>query len=457
MPADAQSLELSYTHFALIYIDADGIICLRVSDSIAKSWQEILSTQVTDAFLRAVGMAIKTCSSNYQVEQGMPVSPNQAPAVIAKTTHSSHMTQEHYVGTRFGVEARMRKPVPVATCFRPLVRPICRQSWPCLSTEDPSRHRKELCKKDFNMISDKKAMVSVKDRDILALYYMKAFEDLQQTNCRILAKAYIKLVEPQKQVNYPYNGRKIVAMAPRQFDPEMTKPPWWPSGVSHREPDHLPKVERIQLLVHILRELRTSHGISVAKLQGADQPIRHLISPPERLHILDELYQVRHQEEKSLEGSTGKRKEKSLGRLQTDISSIDGQTIACISLVNRPKPAETNASCADGSGNSTISNPVTIQDSEPFVSCSRYASTLTAPDRQFSTSSSSSARPSQITGVKPERQFLEHQRRFDTMCVPPPVLKRKRGSFETYPVHTRSPSISQCMALLTTFSIRKPF
>ncbi|KAJ6039580.1 hypothetical protein N7444_008485 [Penicillium canescens] len=91
------------------------------------------------------------------------------------------------------------------------------------------------------MISDKKAMVSVKDRDILALYYMKAFEDLQQTNCRILAKAYIKLVEPRKQVNYPYNGRKIVAMAPRQFDPEMTKPPWWPSGVSHREPDHLAK------------------------------------------------------------------------------------------------------------------------------------------------------------------------------------------------------------------------
>lgn len=170
----------------------------------------------------------------------------------------------------------MRKPVAVATCFRPLVRPICRQPWPCLSTEDTSRHWKELCKKDFNMISDEKAMVSVKDRDILALYYMKAFESLQQTNCRILAKAYIKLVEPQKQVNYPYNGRKIVAMAPRQFDPEMTKPPWWPSGVSHREPDHLPKVGRRPVILSVsstyLTVNRTHSASGSHSSRAAHQP-----------------------------------------------------------------------------------------------------------------------------------------------------------------------------------------
>ncbi|KAJ5364989.1 uncharacterized protein N7496_010702 [Penicillium cataractarum] len=112
--------------------------------------------------------------------------------------------------------------------------------------------------------------------------YEKAFQNLQQTNCRVLAKAYIKVVEPRKQVNYPYNGRKAIGGRTVQLDPEQTKPPWWPPQVRHREPDHLPKVERIRLLVHILRELRTSHGITVRKLKEADRAIRDLIRPKGR-------------------------------------------------------------------------------------------------------------------------------------------------------------------------------
>jgi hypothetical protein len=82
-------------------------------------------------------------------------------------------------------------------------------------------------------IQDSKAMIHI---------YEKAFANFQQTNCRVLAKAYIKILEPRKQVNYPYNGRKLVGGSKVQFDPEMTKPPWWPSLVRHHEPDHLPKV-----------------------------------------------------------------------------------------------------------------------------------------------------------------------------------------------------------------------
>ncbi|KAJ5376169.1 hypothetical protein N7509_013055 [Penicillium cosmopolitanum] len=157
-------------------------------------------------------------------------------------------------------------------------------------------------------VSDKKVAISVKDHDFLTLYYEKAFENIQQTNCRTLAKAYVKLVEPQKQVNYPYNGRKVIAGTKSQLDPNETKPPWWPSRVTHREPDHLPKFERIQLLVHILCELRTSHGISVAELRKADQQVRHQINPPGRLHILDELYRVRQQEEEFLNGQNDEQK-----------------------------------------------------------------------------------------------------------------------------------------------------
>jgi hypothetical protein len=69
-------------------------------------------------------------------------------------------------------------------------------------------------------------------------------------------------------------------------------------------------------LVHILRELRISHGITVAKLQEADLPIRSQIFPPERLQVLDELYQVRQQEEQILMGTHGRRSDRRLGRYE---------------------------------------------------------------------------------------------------------------------------------------------
>lgn len=85
------------------------------------------------------------------------------------------------------------------------------------------------------------ASIPVQGQNTTAHYYESAFESFQQNNCRTLAKAYIKLVEPRKQVNYPYNGRKNIGGRTIQLDPNTTKPPWWPSQVSHREPDHLPK------------------------------------------------------------------------------------------------------------------------------------------------------------------------------------------------------------------------
>ncbi|OOG00580.1 hypothetical protein ASPCADRAFT_511544 [Aspergillus carbonarius ITEM 5010] len=164
-----------------------------------------------------------------------------------------------------------------------------------------------------------KSMLPVRNTGLLRRYYEKAFDSLQQINCRILAKAYIKLVEPRKQVNYPYNGRKIISGSSQQFDPELTKPAWWPSGVTHREPDHLLKAERIRLLVHILCELRESHSICVEKLKEADQSVRRQIAPVERIPVLDEIYHVREEEERYLDGRT------------------DGSAVICVSRVHLPE------------------------------------------------------------------------------------------------------------------------
>ena len=55
------------------------------------------------------------------------------------------------------------------------------------------------------------------------------FRQLQQLSCKIVAKAWIKVIEPKKQTRYPYNRG------------EESKPDWWPDDVRHKEPDHLMK------------------------------------------------------------------------------------------------------------------------------------------------------------------------------------------------------------------------
>lgn len=147
-----------------------------------------------------------------------------------------------------------------------------------------------------------RTILRVGDQKLLQEYYNQAFEDFQQLNCRAIAKSYIKLVEPRKQVHFPYNGRKVISGVSQRVDPELTKPGWWPEGVIHKEPDHLKKDGRVQLLVHILCRLKDSHGITAEKLREAGQDVRRQITPANRLDVLDEIYFVRQMEEQFIDG-----------------------------------------------------------------------------------------------------------------------------------------------------------
>lgn len=111
----------------------------------------------------------------------------------------------------------------------------------------------------MSLASSSACVIRVDDETRLKKYYEKAFDSFQQLNCRVIAKAFIKLVEPRKQVNYPYNGRRASSSpgGERRADPEMTKPPWWPAGVTHKEPDHLlkpgmPNAVRFQIKNRVL-------------------------------------------------------------------------------------------------------------------------------------------------------------------------------------------------------------
>jgi Protein of unknown function (DUF2841). len=72
-----------------------------------------------------------------------------------------------------------------------------------------------------------KGYLRVGDKKQMLEYYEEAFEEFQQLNCRLLAKAIIKVIQPLKKSKYPYNGQVM--------------PPWWPRRVPHKEPDHMRK------------------------------------------------------------------------------------------------------------------------------------------------------------------------------------------------------------------------
>lgn len=161
---------LGYSHYALIFIDQDGIAHKQFSPSLAPDGPSIITDETTSHFL----------------------------AAVARYRHSKGD----------GHDRKRRRVVSTVTCGLPCV------AMSSMIREDDKSRRS---------------------------YYKKAFENFQQTNCRVLAKAYIKLIEPRKQVKYPYNGKVSTAGGVKQLDPEVTKPPWWPSGIIHREPDHLLK------------------------------------------------------------------------------------------------------------------------------------------------------------------------------------------------------------------------
>lgn len=66
-------------------------------------------------------------------------------------------------------------------------------------------------------------------------FYLQRFKAIQQTACKLIAKAWIKAVAPRKQSTHPYTGQEIPAWWPR---------PWGSTQfeqVRHKEPDHLKK------------------------------------------------------------------------------------------------------------------------------------------------------------------------------------------------------------------------
>ncbi|WEW56439.1 hypothetical protein PRK78_001882 [Emydomyces testavorans] len=175
-------------------------------------------------------------------------------------------------------------------------------------------------------------------------YYESAFRAFQQINCRQIAKAFIKIIEPRKQVKHPYNGGR--GALGEKGDPEKTKPDWWPAGVIHREPDHLKKPERIRLLVHIIRNLSKFHNITTEKLEEAGRDVKRHIKPRERWDILEEIYSVRRMEESYERGE------------------IDANAVVYVINRDSSNKGERDSECLSDSGQASTD---ILENRDPFV------------------------------------------------------------------------------------------
>ncbi|KAL1839175.1 hypothetical protein VTJ49DRAFT_1794 [Mycothermus thermophilus] len=118
-----------------------------------------------------------------------------------------------------------------------------------------------------------KRFIEIGDSDAVLSFYEASFKNIQQTACKEIAKAFIKVICPKKQVAHPYTQGW------------EKRPDWWPEPTAdekarHIEPDHQLKKERIYVLKHMLRlivnpedtrpeSIRRLGSITVAKLETA--------------------------------------------------------------------------------------------------------------------------------------------------------------------------------------------
>ncbi|KAJ5104845.1 hypothetical protein NUU61_002192 [Penicillium alfredii] len=253
MAPSRSSFRLPYTHYAMIYLDNEGVLKVEESPSIKEQKSTVFTPDVRQNFLEILGDKI----GYYQ--------PFTRPTLEASPRR-----------------VRRRK-----------------GNAPSSSVSEERMTEQASDSEDFSHGSTDMAPLRIGDTQKVLSYYEGALKHFQQLNCRMVAKAFIKFIEPRKQVRHPYNGGKPPAgSAPGTTgDPEKTKPEWWPPGVMHKEPDHLRKEYRIELLLHIVRKLG-NQGITADRLKEVAGDTKRSLKHPSHVEIIYEILRVRKMEER---------------------------------------------------------------------------------------------------------------------------------------------------------------
>ncbi|KAK9376889.1 uncharacterized protein V1513DRAFT_429713 [Lipomyces chichibuensis] len=256
------------------------------------------------------------------------------------------------------------------------------------------------------------------DREAVTALLEAKFLQLQQLVCKVVAKAWIKVIEPKKQSNHPYNKG------------EEFKPDWWPSEARHKEPDHLMKPERLALLVSMLRCRR----VDLKQLRGATTECAISI-PPEKMEVLEEIYYVAEMEDRY--GKSGKRtatedsaeegnKATSDDRKQVQGEVEDSPVVVWTIATEKPaKPSQISATAAVRASS---------RSSNTFASASRISVQPASPAKRSSTEMESNSSDIQV-GVESQRQPCISC--MPANCIPVPIQKPTEDKLTDLDIHHR--------------------
>ncbi|KGQ00950.1 hypothetical protein PAAG_12377 [Paracoccidioides lutzii Pb01] len=208
------ALNIPYQQYALAYLDPSGNVQYELSPSIQKYRGELFCPEFEDRFLRHT---------------------NQSSLAGPNSIYHSKSKRAQYLSPLSPMPPQKRQRLEDAI------------NGVSVGNDD---------KKSENQRAQGIWMSVGNEKEMLA-FYSEFFKAFQQINCRQIAKAYIKFIEPRKQAKHPYNGGRAGPGDTR--DPEKTKPDWWPPGVIHKEPDHLKKIHADHI-IYVPQEGKTNPG-----------------------------------------------------------------------------------------------------------------------------------------------------------------------------------------------------
>ncbi|KAI9826866.1 MAG: hypothetical protein M1832_005805 [Thelocarpon impressellum] len=298
--------------FALMILDEAGSLIKFTSPPMESAQTAIFSQRTCEEFVRAVEEAETNGRfQNWRDESGDRYS-SEGSIMSIRESHGFERS------SRRGGDPTVKLPDSRSGSHGRTVKRRKLSKRSLSSGSDSSEVRDEGPPEPLGVIPSKQLMIG--DTAAVAGFYKLRFHDLQQLYCKVVAKAWIRTIEPRKQSTHPYKDGKAAA------------PDWWPEGVDHKEPDHIKKDTRLKLLLAIIRARR----VPVRDLESATNAVLNSIHPDKR-PILADIYRVAKAEERFLDGC------------------IDGDTFVCVpptrakalDLVERRSPTTSSSGNGD--------------------------------------------------------------------------------------------------------------
>lgn len=221
--------------YALAVIRPDGQVATYHSNGLKTQPKRLFTRAFHDEFLRSSGRP------PYGVSETMQTSPDPACALL---THLGIRSMYEDYSDADMDDACFRRRLSTSTTSTHKKRPSHRSddtfadltsaddSSPPTSRKRSRTHHHRSAERSVPITSTKQ--LALGDDKGRHEFYNQCFKDMQQSGCKVLGKAWVKLLEPKKQSTYPYTKG------------EGGAPPWWPptvgpGSIRHKEPDHLHK------------------------------------------------------------------------------------------------------------------------------------------------------------------------------------------------------------------------